>query len=365
MRTIFRLAREGDGTSGPFGTKKLAVWLNENGYRSRNGARFGTGTVHGILTRLAYTGKREFNAVGKDGERNPETEIITYEVPQIIDSATFDAVQSMMVARQPKIRGPRLDAAPSLLGGLIRCDCTPSYALSTATGTSRRGKVYTYYKCIRSVKQGHTCSGEAGPCCNRRIPRPLAEQLVTDALLEHLLTPKRVTEILIGLKSRRDERNASADRRIQDLGREIADADQRLSRLYKAIEEGTIDGSDPTLKERISNLRETRDRATEALDYARRNAAASLTVDPVAVDTFIRMIRERLTSGDTGARKAWIGAVVDAVIVGDGKIRIIGSNDNIAAAVGGTPKPKATRVRNSVQEWCRGRDSNPRPHHYE
>ena len=146
--------------------------------------------------------------------------------------------------------------------------------------------------------------------------------------------------------------SASADRRIQDLGREIADADQRLSRLYKAIEEGTIDGSDPTLKERISNLRETRDRATGALDYARRNAAASLTVDPVAVETFIRMIRERLTSGDTGARKAWIGAVVDAVIIGDGTIRHTGIDADITAAAGGKPEPNVGRIRNSVRVWC-------------
>ena len=328
----------------------MACWLNENGYRSRNGSRFGTGTVHDILTRLAYTGKREFNALDEHGERNLESEIITYDVPRIVEPATFDAVQSMMVARQPRVRGPRLEAAPSLLGGLIRCDCNPSYMLSTATGTSRRGKIYTYYKCIRSVKQGHACSGEDGHCCNRRIPRPLAEQLVTDALLEHLLTPERVTEILIGLKQKRDARNASADRRLQNLAHEAADADLRLGRLYETIENGTIDGSDPTLKQRIAKLRETRDRANEVLEYARKNAAVSLTVDPVAVETFVRMVRERLTSGEPGARKAWIGAVVDAVIVTDGKIRIIGSNDNIAAAIGGTPKPK--RVRNSVQEWC-------------
>lgn len=108
----------------------MACWLNENGYRSRNGSRFGTGTVHDILTRLAYTGKREFNALDEHGERNLESEIITYDVPRIVEPATFDAVQSMMVARQPRVRGPRLEAAPSLLGGLIRCDCNPSYMLS-------------------------------------------------------------------------------------------------------------------------------------------------------------------------------------------------------------------------------------------
>ena len=55
--------------------------------------------------------------------------------------------------------------------------------------------------------------------------------------------------------------------------------------------------------------------------------------------------------------RALVGLVLlDAIIIGDGKIRIIGSNDNIAAAVGGASKPK--RVRNSVQEWCPRPDSN-------
>lgn len=52
----FDLARNGDGNSGPLGTKKIGIWLNERGFRSRNGSLFGTGTIHEILTRKAYGG---------------------------------------------------------------------------------------------------------------------------------------------------------------------------------------------------------------------------------------------------------------------------------------------------------------------
>ena len=62
-------------------------------------------------------------------------------------------------------------------------------------------------------------------------------------------------------------------------------------------------------------------------------------------------MREQLTSSDVAARKAYLASVVDAIIVSEDKIRIVGSNDNIRSTFGpqGQPKP---RVRKSVQEWC-------------
>ncbi|MGZ3310398.1 MAG: recombinase family protein [Xanthobacteraceae bacterium] len=47
---------------------------------------FGAGTVHEILTRTAYAGVREFNAVDREtSERKRADEIVSYEVPLIID----------------------------------------------------------------------------------------------------------------------------------------------------------------------------------------------------------------------------------------------------------------------------------------
>jgi site-specific DNA recombinase len=48
VRLMFRLFREGDGTSGPMGVKAVACWLNERGYRTRVGARWGIGPLHQI-----------------------------------------------------------------------------------------------------------------------------------------------------------------------------------------------------------------------------------------------------------------------------------------------------------------------------
>jgi site-specific DNA recombinase len=93
------------------------------------------------------------------------------------------------------------------------------------------------------------------------------------------------------------------DRRLVDLGGQVAEAGERLLRLYASIEAGTIDGTDPMLKERVAALKATRDRALEALDYARKSSALPIEVDPVAVDRFTRLMREQLVSGDVAPER--------------------------------------------------------------
>jgi site-specific DNA recombinase len=64
-------------------------------------------------------------------------------------------------------------------------------------------------------------------------------------------------------------------------------------------------------------------------------------IDPIAIERFTRLMREQLVSGDVAARKAYLSAIIDAIVVSDTTIRIIGSNDNIRATLGpnGERKP--------------------------
>jgi fumarate hydratase class II len=113
----------------------------------------------------------------------------------------------------------------------------------------------------------------------------------------------------------------------------------------------------PYSQRRVAALKAGRDKAAEALDYARKSSATPIEIDPIAIDRFTRLMREQLVSGDVAARKAYLASVVDAIIVSEDKIRSFGSNDNIRSTFGpeGQPQP---RVRKSVQEWCPGAESN-------
>jgi site-specific DNA recombinase len=113
------------------------------------------------------------------------------------------------------------------------------------------------------------------------------------------------------------------------------------------------------IRTRVVALKAGQDKAVEAPDYARKSSANPIEIDRIVIDRFTRLMREELTSGDVAARKAYLSGVVDAIIVSEDTIRIVGSNDNIRSTFG--PKGRPTpRVRKSVQEWCPGAESNHR-----
>src|SRR5690606_14160820 len=122
VRLIVKLIREGDGTSGPMGVKAAATWLNDNGDRTRRGARWGMGPRHKLMTKTPARGKHRYNTkVWKTREASPESEQIVVPVDPIIDAKTFDAVQAQLKARNPKSTAPRTVTGPILLTGLATC----------------------------------------------------------------------------------------------------------------------------------------------------------------------------------------------------------------------------------------------------
>jgi hypothetical protein len=107
VRLIFRLAWEGDGTSGPMGVKSITKYLNTAGIRTRDGGRWGIDAVHKVLTRTTYIGRHRFNTkFWKTRERKPEAEVVEMAVPPIIEVAEFEAVQALLKARSPAWTAP-------------------------------------------------------------------------------------------------------------------------------------------------------------------------------------------------------------------------------------------------------------------
>jgi DNA invertase Pin-like site-specific DNA recombinase len=157
VRRIFRLAREGDGSSGPMGVKKIAKHLNAAGIRTRDGGRWGIGAVHKVLTRTTYIGRHRFNTkFWKTRERKPAAEVVEMAAPPIIDAAEFEAVQALLKTRSPAVTAPRIVSGPTLLTGICFCaGC--GKAMTLRTGKSGR---YRYYTCSTKARQGETgCMG--------------------------------------------------------------------------------------------------------------------------------------------------------------------------------------------------------------
>ncbi|WP_412033258.1 recombinase family protein [Nitratireductor aquimarinus] len=348
VRLIFKLIREGDGTSGPMGVKAAATWLNDHGYRTRRGARWGIGPLHKLITSTTYKGEHRFNRkVWKTREEKPVAEQIVVPVDPIIDAKTFDAVQAQLKARNPKSTAPRTVTGPILLTGLATC-ASCGGGMTLRTGKSGR---YRYYACATCAQKGKSA------CKGRSIPMDKLDTAVTERLADQLLTPERVEALLAGLLERQTARDADHGRRLTMLRGKLTDAEDRLKRLYQAIENGVADPADPTLKERIETIRTERDIAQVAFDraVAELRPEARITADKIAA--FVEVMRNNVTDGPIPFRRAWLRAMIDNVEVDDDEIRIHGRRTVLERLVMGEGAAPAG-VPSFVRKWRARKDSN-------
>ena len=350
VRLIYRLALEGDGTSGQMGVKNIVSHLNRNRIFTRDGGRWGIGQVHRILTRRTYIGEHEFNKRAKSKALNPESEVVIVPVPPIIDRATFDAVQALLKSRNPKVLPARVVSGPTLLTGLIHC-ARCGGAMTIRTG---KGGRYRYYACSTKARQGPTaCSGMA-------VPMEKLNDLVARHLEERLLQPDRLEAILAAILDRRQDYTERQRAHIADLSKRSTEAELRLKRLYDAIEAGVADLDDPALRDRVDGLKAIRDqaRADEARAQAMLEHAGKTAVTPQMPTRFATSARERMRLPGSGFRRDHLRALAQRVEVADGEVRIIGSKSRLLQTL--TANGSGNAVPSQGLKWRMGWDSNPR-----
>ena len=254
VRLIFRLAREGDGSSGPMGVKSIATHLNAAGIRTRDGGRWGVDAVHKVLTRTTYIGRHRFNTkFWKTRERKPETEVVEMAVPPIIDEAEFEAVQTLLKTRSPAMTAPRDRQRPD-----------PPYR----------------HLLLRRLRWGDDAAHRQErplPLLHLLAPRPARARPAARAAPSRWKSstpssPSHIEQRLVAAEASRatpvvacsiaaQERAERRTAHIAELRKRAAEADAKLKRLYDAIENGVADLSDPMLKDRIAELKAIRDQA--------------------------------------------------------------------------------------------------------
>ncbi|MDJ1157700.1 recombinase family protein [Chelatococcus sp. SYSU_G07232] len=359
VRLIYRLFLEGDGTAGPMGVKAITNYLNERRIFTRDGGRWGLAQIHSVLTRTTYIGEHRFNTRShKNREKKPESEVAIMAVPPLIDRETFEAVQARLKSRNPMVTPARISSGPTLLTGICFCaKCGGAMTLRTGRGSA--GGTYRYYTCSTKARQGKT------GCEGRTIPMDKLDNLIVDHIEDRLLQPSRLETILASIIDRRQERTERGREHLAELNRRITEADQRLNRLYDAIENGVADLDDSALKERITGLKAIREQAkadAERVQAALDNAG-NQAVSPEMLTAFARTARERLRLRNGGYRRDHLRALAQRVEVADQEVRIMGSKSEllrtlVAAASGQTA---AFGVHSSVLKWRAGEDSNSRP----
>jgi site-specific DNA recombinase len=207
----------------------------------------------------------------RSGQRKAEAEHIMVEVPPIVDVAAFDRVQSTLKSRNPRNIPPRVVSGPILLTGLAVC-ASCSGGMTLRTGTSRSGEVHKYYTRSTCARQGKSV------CKGRSIRMDKLDWLVTGQLIDRLLTPERLSEILSALATRCHAKSRSTDDRVRELEMLLSEAEDRLRRLYKLVEDG-VSELDDILKARISALKEERAAALAALERVIKSNLPGYEID--------------------------------------------------------------------------------------
>ena len=269
-------------------------------------------------------------------------------VPPIIDPATFDAVQRSLRSRNPKKTPPRVVSGPILLTGLATC-ASCGQGMLLRTGKSGR---YRYYTCGTRARQGKSA------CKARTIPMPDLDKLITDRIVDDLLTRDRMRALLEGLLKRQSTREQDQAKTLAALRDKLNDAEARLRRLYQAIEDGVADLSDPTLRERIMAAKTERDITRVANERVAAELSPKARITEEKLGAFIELMRENITQGSIEFRRSYLRAVIDNVEVGDDHIRIAGRKSELLRLVM-EPQPATTADPTYVRRWRRDRDSNP------
>jgi site-specific DNA recombinase len=252
----------------------------------------------------------EFNRMSsRAGKWKADEEVVTSVVPAIIEPHLFEQVQRQLDARSPKVIAPRVTTGPIRLTGLAVC-ATCNGGMTLRTGTSKTGAVHRYCTCSTCAPKGKTV------CKGRSIPMAKLDTLVTTHMTEQLFQPERLAMILSSLASRRSEKADAVNARVTALQHEVTDADHKLKRLYRLIEDGMRE-IDDVLKDRLNSLQADRDRAKAALERAKSHSSQAIQIDPALLERFGRTMRENFTSGSILFRKTYLQSLVDVIEVDD------------------------------------------------
>ena len=343
VNLIFQLYSEGAEGSGPLGVKDVTKWLNGRGYRTRKGATFGVGPVHGILTNRCYaTGKWPYGLrSSRTGQRHDPSEIVEVDIPKIISLDLFDAVQERLKRNNPKVTPPRVVNGPTLLTGIAVCGSCG--AGMTRTGTRRGDKTYTYYSCAACHQKGKSV------CKGRHVPVAQLDTQVIEGLKQKLFTPERMGKVLSSLRQRHAARDATVVERQRVLKVELNEIRSKLDRLNLAIENGVIE-LDDDIKGRIGSLKERRDIIEASLARITQNIGANVELDSDRIAKFSDLMQRKLEDGDVKTRRTYLSSVIDRIEVDDDAIRVFGRKDVLADAIAGRNSP-AGNVSGFVRKW--------------
>lgn len=314
----------------------IARLLNEREVPTRTETtRWERSTVWGLLRNPAYRGRacygktelrprqritrplRQRNGLASRDSANherPRQDWTEIAVPALVSEETFALAQEQL--EQNKQHSPRRTIEPTLLQGMLVCQCCGYGLYRTSTQTSAR-RLY-YYRCIGSDAYRHL---KGAVCSNPPVRQDQLDAVVWEELMRLLEDPSIIQDEL----TRRLQAAKNADplkQRQDQLHRDQARLAKGMDRLLIAYQEGLA--SLDQLRSRMPDLRK-QDQAIQAELQSLETAANDQTKYLRLVETlddFHTRLRERAATLNVTERQKVLRLLVKDILVGRETITI-------------------------------------------
>jgi site-specific DNA recombinase len=277
--------------------KTVARLLNEAGYRTRTGGRFGSTTVKRILSDPTAKGLRRANfttSTGRNGKRfapKPEDEWVWTEVTPIVSAEIWEQAQAMLQERKSK---PPARKPVHLFTGLAFCHCGAKLYVPSNTPK------WVCYK------------------CRTKIPIVDLERVFEEQLKGFFVSEEEIARYLAdGDRVLQEKRDLLAV--LRGERERLAAEKEKVYRLYledQLSPQGFGERHRP-LEERDRQLAEEVPRLQAEIDFLSIQHLSSAEVVSEARDLYSRW--QDLPFDE---RRAIVETIVERITVGNGQVEI-------------------------------------------
>lgn len=199
--------------------REINDYLNQQNISSNRGNSFTKNSLSKLFRNKRYTGVYTF----KDIE-------VPNGIPRIISDELYERVQQRMgEKKKASSKGKAVEEyilTPKLLCGHCKARINEDVLMSGESGTSKTGKLHTYYKCYSSRKK---------KCDKKVVKKKYIEDLVVDLARKQLTDENLeiiITEVEKIYKSEQDNSN------LKRLKKQLRDCETATENLLKALEQG-------------------------------------------------------------------------------------------------------------------------------
>lgn len=291
------------------GLINISKELNREGIISPRGNSWGKTTVYKILSNEAYIGTLVW---GRSNNRDLPPVRVESALPVIIDQDTFQQVQALLKERAFTNVHPKRVVSNYLLSGLAKC----GYCGKSLIGQDAKGGKFHYYVCGTLQKKG------SGSCSAIYTRKNKLEQAVIRKIKDHILTYENLKELVNLTNEEMDTATSDYRERLNIISAEINAVNQRLERLYDALETGSLRLAD--LAPRIQRLRHKQEQLHAArleLENLLSDSKVEL-VDIETVKSYIDELKDTLDGTSITERKSFIKSFVREVRVAGSEVSL-------------------------------------------